>query len=226
MLQYVKAKLNDITASEDSATVDTVLTDKGQLRLTDLAMQKLLTLRDENEDAQEFCFIYLLKNGGTFIPETFKIVDVEINEDLVKLERDQFSDYLNREYVRFVPSKILQQNVFCLINDELNLEYCLDFNTLTFSRFYRDFNLNIHKTEYNSILSFTASITEIAFLEQSPALIKQNRKIKIDDKLSQVLGVSENISLSYSEILRLVSTFDLSSQYEIQQLVLERIERK
>lgn len=226
MLQYVKAKLNDIIASEDSVTVDTVLTDKGRLRLTDVAMQKLINLRDENSENYEFCFIYLLKTGGSFVPETFKIVDVEINEDLVKLERDQFSDYLNRDYVRFVPSKTLQQNSFCLINEKLSLEYCLDFNTLTFSRYYRDFNCNIHETKYDSILSFTASITEVDFLEQSPALIKQGKKIKIDDKLSQVLGVSEDITLSYSEVLRLVSTFDLSSQYSIQQLVLERVERK
>lgn len=226
MLQYVKARLDEIIASDNSTTVDTVLTDKGRLRLTDTAMQKLINLRDADSSICEFCFIYLLKNQGSFIPETVRIVDVEPNEDLVKLERDQFSDYLNKGYVRFVPSKILQQNLFCLVNDKLSLEYCLDFNTLTFSRFYRDFNCNIHKTDYNSILSFTASITEVDCLDQSPALIKQGRKIKIDDKLSQVLGVSEDISLSYSEILRLVTTFDLSSQYDIQQLVLERIERK
>lgn len=226
MLQYVKARLDEIIASDNSTTVDTVLTDKGRLRLTDTAMQKLINLRDADSSVCEFCFIYLLKNQSSFIPETVRIVDVEPNEDLVKLERDQFSDYLNKGYVRFVPSKILQQNVFCLVNDKSDLEYCLDFNTLTFSRFYKDFNCNIHKTDYDSILSFTASITEVNCLEQSHALIKQSRKIKIDDKLSQVLGVSEDISLSYSEILRLVSTFDLSSQYDIQQLVLERIERK
>lgn len=226
MLQYVKAKLDDILASEDSSTVDTVITDKGRLRLTDTAMQKLLSLKEENSETCEFCFIYLLKTGVTFVPETVRIVDVEINEDLVKLERDQFSDYLSRDYVRFAPSKRLEINSFCLVNDKLKLEYCLDFNTLTFSRFYKDFNNNIHKTEYNSILSFTASITEVDFLEQSPAFIKQNKKIKIDDKLSQILGVSENVYFSYAEILRLVSTFDLSSQYDIQQLVLERIERK
>lgn len=226
MLQYIKAKLNDIIVSEDSDTVDKILTDRGQLRLTDAAMQKLLNLQEENSENDEFCFIYLLKTVGSFIPETFKIVDVEVNEDLVKLERDQFSDYLNRDYVRFVPSKTLQQNSFYLINDKLKLEYCLDFNTLTFSRFYRDLDCNIHKTEYDSILSFTASITEIGFLEQSPALIRQSKKIRIDDKLSQVLGVSEDISLSYSEILKLISTFDLSLQYNVQQLVLERIERK
>ena len=226
MLQYVKARLDEIIASDNSTTVDTVLTDKGRLRLTDTAMQKLINLRDADSSVCEFCFIYLLKNRSSFIPETVRIVDVEPNEDLVKLERDQFSDYLNKGYVRFVPSKILQQNVFCLVNDKSDLEYCLDFNTLTFSRFYKDFNCNIHKTDYDSILSFTASITEVNCLEQNPALVKQSRKIKIDDKLSQVLGVSEDISLSYSEILRLVSTFDLSSQYDIQQLVLERIERK
>lgn len=226
MLQYVKARLDEIIASDNSTTVDTVLTDKGRLRLTDTAMQKLINLRDADSSVCEFCFIYLLKNQSSFIPETVRIVDVEPNEDLVKLERDQFSDYLNKGYVRFVPSKILQQNVFCLVNDKSDLEYCLDFNTLTFSRFYKDFNCNIHKTDYDSILSFTASITEVNCLEQNPALVKQSRKIKIDDKLSQVLGVSEDISLSYSEILRLVSTFDLSSQYDIQQLVLERIERK
>lgn len=229
MLQYVKAKLDDILISEDCSVVDTVVTDKGRLRLTDTAMQKLINLRDEDPDNHEFCFIYLLKtdsvNSG-FVPETFKIVDVEVNEDLVKLERDQFSDYISRDCVRFVPSKSLRQNSFCLMNDEMKLEYCLDFETLTFSRYHKDDNYNIHKTVYNSILSFTASITEVNVLEQSPAVIKMQKKVKIDSKLSEILGVSEDINLQYHDIVKLISTFDLSSQYEIQQMILERIERK
>lgn len=229
MLQYVKAKLNDILISEDSSVVDTVVTDKGNLRLTDTAMQKLINLQDEDQSNYEFCFIYLLKVDNAantcFVPETFKIVDVEVNEDLVKLERDQFSDYLNHEGVRFAPSKSLRQNSFCLVDEDL--EYHLDFETLTFSRYYKDKNLNIHRTDYNSILSFTASITEINTLDQIPkTLIKPQKKIKINNKLSEILGVSEDISLSYLDVIKLVSTFDLSSRYEIQQMILERNERK
>lgn len=226
LIQYMKVELEDVSMSDISSSIlDVAVTDFGRMRLTEVAMQKLLDFREEDPKNFTFYFIYLLKSESCShrVPDNFKIVDVEVNEDLVKIERKEFCEYLRKEHVNFEVPEILQPNVFALIDKGHETKYYLDFENLEFSRFCKDSNRNIHKTEYHSVLSLTASFSEVALLEQP--LIDSEEKIEIDIELSQVLEVTENITLSYSEILKLISAFDLSFQYTVQQMILERIRK-
>lgn len=217
ILQYIKTKVVNIASFEEADIVDTEL--NGRLTLTKAAMTKLKKLKEENSKILEkdLCFLFLSKNNT--LPDMFKIIDVEEHEELVQLEQKIFSDYVFNEHVKIAPYPILNQNSFSL-KDDRGIEYYLDFGQLLFQKFYKDLNNNIYKESFNSISSLTVSMTE-QNIESQNHLIKTNKKFKIPESLSSILEVSSNIKLTYSDILALMATYDLSTQYHVQNTLLK-----